>query len=306
MKINLLMISFLFLSACQNAIQSANNSTQMQNLPQGQLSHIIGGVEVAENSAVSYGIVGIFDSQENAICTGSLIGANYVVTAAHCIGSNPSKMKIIFGINLNKIIDSKNQLLVNYYTRRVTDAKVYPTYVPEEQQTKETDWGDIAVIKFEGDLPKGYHPVQLLTDESLLKRGALVTVAGFGVSDVETTSIDAKKVKHLQDAIDSGEIVCTDDKYTDCFTVQMSGDGLLRQAHAPVSSVQETEFHLDESKGQGTCSGDSGGPAYITVDGQLQLVGATSRGSALCNDDGVYTNVVHYKQWIDETLPLLK
>jgi secreted trypsin-like serine protease len=51
-----------------------------------------------------------------------------------------------------------------------------------------------------------------------------------------------------------------------------------------------------------SCSGDSGGPAYVDVTGEWQLAGATSRSTKTalrkCGDGGVYTWVSVYRDWI--------
>lgn len=299
MKLFLITISFMSLLACQDA-------SHQQNISQNNLNRIIGGEVVPEKAELSYSIVGIYDSEDEGICTGSLIGPNLVLTAAHCINSNPSKMKIIFNINLDNVIGTKNQLITMFYQRNVTDAKVNPVYLDPASEDKESDVGDIALIKFEGTLPEGYHPAEILSDDSVLKTGVDITVAGYGISNVYTEPINPKKVKNLEDAIEFGEVYCFDEELTDCVSVEMGGDGKLRQTHTLISSVQETEFRLDESTGHGTCSGDSGGPAYVNVEGKLYLTGVTSRGSALCDNVGVYTNVVPYAEWISLTAPLLK
>ena len=299
LRILLITISFLVLAAC-------TNSTSQQIPSQTALNGIVGGELVPEKAELGYSIVGIYDTEVQAICTGSLIGPNLVLTAAHCINENPSKMKIIFHTNLDKIIGTKNQLFTHFYQRNATDSKVNPLYLDPANEDKESDVGDIAIIKFAGTLPEGYHPAELLSDDSILKRGVDITVAGFGVSDVYTEKIDPKKVKDLDEAIEYGEIYCYDEENTDCVSVEMGGDGVLRQTHALISSVQETEFRLDESKGHGTCAGDSGGPAYVQVEGKLLLTGVTSRGSALCDNVGVYTNITPYAEWIKLTAADLK
>ncbi len=266
---------------------------------------IIGGTLVAEKAPIASGIVSVYDVADNAICTGSIIAENFILTAAHCVQTKTSKLKIVFGLDVDATMAIREPDVQQVYVRRVLDIKVHPSYKPEEQEYKQTDWGDIAIIKFSGTLPPGYKPATLLPDSSVLRRGVMVTVAGYGVSLVDAAPVDPKKIRHLEEAMAYGEVIC-DDGLKNCLKVDMSGDGELRQAKAPISSVQESEVRLDESKGQGTCSGDSGGPAYIEKDGQYYLFGVTSRGSPLCDDVGVYTNAVYYKNWIAETILKMK
>jgi secreted trypsin-like serine protease len=51
-----------------------------------------------------------------------------------------------------------------------------------------------------------------------------------------------------------------------------------------------------------SCNGDSGGPAYVQVDGDWYLAGATSRATASafrrCGDGGVYTSVPVFADWV--------
>jgi secreted trypsin-like serine protease len=80
----------------------------------------------------------------------------------------------------------------------------------------------------------------------------------------------------------------------------------LQSAKAKIKGFSVTEVRLDESKGQGTCSGDSGGPAFIQKGGNYLLFGVTSRGNLLCNEEGIYTSASAHSAWIEKTMQSLK
>lgn len=289
------------------SLVSCGYNSKHENVEIKKDAAIMGGTLVGEKEAIYTGIVGIYDQRDKALCTGSLIGQNFVLTAAHCVQTKPSRLKIVFGLDMDAIMSTHEPDVLQAYTRSVVSFKVHPNYNPNEVDNKDSDWGDIAVIKFSGTLPPGYKPVPLLANDSILKRGQIVTVAGYGVSQVDVAPVDIKRISNIDQAIQDGEVLCEDDTTRkNCVAVDMSGDGVLRQTTVSVSSVQETEFQLDESKGHGTCAGDSGGPAYIEQDGQYFLLGVTSRGSALCAGTGVYTNAVYYKDWIASTVQQLQ
>lgn len=264
---------------------------------------IINGFEMTAKNSLTMSIVALYDTKNKFICTGSLITPNVVLTAAHCAPKKISDLKVIFASDVDEMLNTREPDIKQEYVLNATDFKVSDKWDPNNEAV-EIDLGDIALVKFRGSLPAGYAPATFLRDQSALKRGAIVTVAGFGVNLVESTPIDPKKYRNLDQAIEDGDVIC-DDRNQNCVEVEMSGDGLLRQTQAPISSLQETEIRLDERKA-GTCSGDSGGPAYLELDGEYYLFGVTSRGSLLCDNTGVYTNALEYKDWIVKTIPLLK
>jgi secreted trypsin-like serine protease len=287
----LLLLGVVFAVACESKNQKVvalNNDT-----------NIIGGTEVADKSELASSIVSVYDIKENAICTGTLIAENYVVTAAHCGTTKSQNIKILFGVDVDESLAIREVDVRALYVHDVNRIYVHPKYNPNS--TKETDIYDIAVVKFQGSLPPGYKPAKMLNDTSLLKKSTMVTVAGYGVSNVYLEIVDPKKVKNLKDAIQNGEITC-DENLRNCSRIEMSGDGILRTTQAPIAAVYDTEVVLDESKGHGTCNGDSGGPAFIEKNGEYLLFGVTSRGSEACNDIGIYTNAVAYLDWISSIL----
>lgn len=261
---------------------------------------IIGGTQVAEKAPIASGIVAVYDIKDEFLCTGSIIANQFVLTAAHCATSKKQNLRIIFGLNVDAALDIREPDVKQTYVRSVVAVSIHPGFgkAPEDQ---EFDLNDIAVMKFQGDLPPGYRPVQLLNDGSVLRPGVMVRVAGYGVTKVDLSSVDSRKYPHLQDALESGEVIC-DSKQKNCLKIEMSEDGELQETVAPIAFVHSSEVQLDESDGHGTCSGDSGGPAYYEKEGQLFLFGVTSRGSPACDQTGVYTNAIYFKEWIQKAL----
>lgn len=296
----LLAVSLFSLVSC-----SFNKPAPKEDLVLSSDAAIMGGTQVAQNASIASGIVSVYDVKDNAICTGSIIAENFILTAAHCSTAKRQNLKIVFGLDVDDSMNAREPDIRELYVRNVVGIQVHPDYNPEENEDKETDWNDIAIIKFQGPLPPGYKPVQMLPDNSLLKRGAIVTLAGYGISQVDLEPVDPRKVRNFEEALAYGEVLC-DEKQRNCLRVDMSGDGVLRETTAPISVVHDTEVRLDESKGRGTCSGDSGGPAYIEQGGHYLLFGITSRGSVVCDSVGVYTNAVMFKNWIAETLLKMK
>ena len=69
-------------------------------------------------------------------------------------------------------------------------------------------------------------------------------------------------------------------------------------------SIEELEEmwikYADPSKN--TCNGDSGGPALMELDGELQLVGVTSHGDEECTEWGANTRVDTYAEFVSAFL----
>lgn len=267
---------------------------------------IIGGTVVPEGVMPSENIVGIYDALNEAICTGSLIGEGLVLTAAHCVfDTKPHKLQILFAPDLMALLSTTEVDIKQQYMRDVESFIYHEKYDPETQEENPFDWSDIAVIKFKGTTPAGFKPVAMLSDAKLIKPGMQAVMAGYGVTSVKTFPVEARKVKDLKKKIESGEVACDDDNQN-CIEIEMSGDGELYQTHADIAYVIRSEIRLDESKGRATCSGDSGGPLYLVQDGQYMLIGVTSRGSALCDKVGIYTNTAYYLNWIQYTAKKLQ
>ena len=259
----------------------------------GQLATgIIGGQAVASGSEIASHTVLLIDSERGAICTASILSSRWLITAAHCVdGANVARLIIGFDMSLDHLIGNVSRA----NARLVEKAVVQPRYadtqaklaalkkaandahrdLDQSELDKVKDWGDLALVKIDQDLPATFTPAALLPISASLARGESVVLAGYG----RTGSADDSK---------SGE---------------------LMQADVPLGDPfwGTSEVLTDQTQGRGACHGDSGGPAYARVGGQLMLFGVTSRGMGdhtgnECVHSGVYTNINAYRAWIQATI----
>jgi secreted trypsin-like serine protease len=229
---------------------------------------IIGGSIVDAGESIAQSTVLLVDTDKGALCTGNLIGANLVLTAAHCTQRHPENILVVFSRKMPKSSADLQKMV----TRRISGGKTTSAW-PNLTVSKKKDWGDLAILKFSGSLPSGYKVVKLLADARSLRNGMTVTLAGYGITDgVNQTDTDA-----------------------------------LRKVDVRLSNSKwsQTEILMDQRSGRGACHGDSGGPAIVKNGSSDVLAGVTSRGERdprdTCSGYAVYTSVASNLNWIKAT-----
>lgn len=266
---------------------------------------IIGGTEVAEGSALHKSIVGIYDQERGALCTGSLLDNNTVLTAAHCIGAKANDHLIIFAADIHAVFKTNDRNFILSKVRLATKTVVNPNW--GKKHANGESWGDTAVIKFQGEVPAGFEPAKMLAPD-VLAAGTKVVVAGYGVSSDVLTEINPADHPDFAEKLKTGQFFCEqsqdgkqDAKTEKCYKEEMSGEGILRTTElTAVGAYNDTEVVFDQQHGQASCEGDSGGPAYVNVNGEYHLFGVTSRGTRGCNGYVVYSDVTTVKlaEWL--------
>jgi secreted trypsin-like serine protease len=228
--------------------------------------YILHGVNVGPSDPIASTTVAIISqgAEGTALCTGSLIATDLVVTAGHCVGPESAKMTIAFETNLHRKARPRLAKVLSYARPRS-----YGHF------KNDRDMGDIALIRFAGGLPQGYQVAQLLDDSARLKSGEQVVLAGYGVSDGNP--------EHQADD---------------------AGAGILRKVKVRIerASYGHTEVVMDQSDGHGACHGDSGGPAFLQTEAGYLLFGVTSRGLSNgpddCSQASVYTNILAQSEFV--------
>ncbi|MBU1536927.1 trypsin-like serine protease [Myxococcota bacterium] len=233
---------FLFV-ACQQPQQSENPADLVDS------TYILYGS--ADHSAAHQAVVYISKDEGGgymSACTGTLISSDVVLTAGHCIG-NPSDMTVYFGDSTSSFYDM----------RQVSDTEAHPQYVGSDTDLR----NDIAVIRLSSSAPSSITPIPPLpasvgmstTDENTTN----LQYVGFGQTE---TGSSGTKLTITRPPVK----VCLGSNYCQ---FNLSGVGYVELQPKTMGIA------MDSSLG-GICSGDSGGPAFVTRGNTEYVAGVSS------------------------------
>lgn len=244
-----------------------------------RLERIIGGQPVAENEFPECCLIGFTSAQgllREWFCTGTLIHPRMVVTAKHCIASTT-----IGSLDPNSVAIG----------------------VEDEDQVGAGSDQMIRVSRIVN------HPTE---DASLLMLRRASEVAPVGrATSAEVADADGCQLVGFGNTDPGGSVgFGTKRRVRVPMMVVRKSDEDLSREETVLGFNSRTEF-VAGRKGsrRDSCKGDSGGPAYVMVDGERKLAGATSRATDeaidMCGDGGVYVRIDKLDTWIDETIDAL-
>lgn len=255
----LFLVSAFFLSAC------GPNKSQIEPV-KIKKGAIVGGTEVDPSKTDTSYIVSL-----NGGCAGSIIGAKWILTAAHC--KSLFKSKITGGS-------------INLRDPRRIQLKVLRSYVHPEYDTPESshDWALLELTKeidFEKTPQLGMITLASsdFEENGGLDEGIMATVLGWGVT--RENGSQPSVMREVDLPLVSRERANLPSAY----------DG----------SIDETMIAAGyEQGGKDSCQGDSGGPLIIRDGASQTLIGVVSFGEGCARENkyGIYSNVSYANKWI--------
>lgn len=249
----------------------------------GSRPWIVGGSPLDPTEAARRSLVALAqasaDPTGKTFCSGTLIAPRLVVTAAHCLEEMSRPLEVIFGPDANDLSAPRVKVRLSRLFRPDA-ARFYPNF-------------DIAWLQLDADAPAPYRPIEILRDPGRLVKQLQgsdpLLLAGFGKT---ATVCD----ESLASCVGEGREVQT------------------RLRRFVDSSHFRSLLLTGPTPGQGSCNGDSGGPAYAQVNGAWYLVGVLHGKNYLLNSkqvlkpeqtcesgESTYTFAGAYRDWIEAT-----
>lgn len=201
----------------------------------------------------------------DAMCTGTLIAPDVVLTAGHCIETHPVEV-IVGSVELTK---------PGGMAIKVKSATAYPKW--------ESTY-DVGVLVLDHAAPVAPRAVaSACSVKEHLTAGAKVRVVGFGLTTQDGTGMNTRLHQAMLPVVDA---MCTQ-------------DSACQPSVAPGGEFTAGGGGVD------ACFGDSGGPIYLDTAHGAALVGVVSRGEAVigapCGGGGVYVRADAVVPWIEKT-----
>jgi secreted trypsin-like serine protease len=249
---------------CAAFLVSCNNTPQLETEDRPVATpQIVGGVTATANEFPF--MVRLGNSPSQQWCGASLIAANWVLTAAHCLnGERASGVYATAGDHRINTNEGSEQ------SRQGSRIIIHPNYVASTYDN------DIALLKVTSSFTLN-SKVATIGIGGLPSSSSQLTVIGWGTTREGGSSANTLRKVNV--------------------TLQSSSSC----SSAYPGDITSSMFCAGESNGgKDSCQGDSGGPIFAS--GRQVGIVSWGNGCARARQYGVYTNANNFANWIQTTI----
>lgn len=276
-KVLVLSLTILALSSC-NSSSSSGEKTPVNPgrscVPESELEGIVGGDRVSSYDYDSNRVVMLLSRSAEGmeLCTAAPIAPDVLLTAAHCITASAAETYAF----TKSAITCEAGFNFSRDAREVVAVVVNENYSELDDSRMNKIKSDVALVFLKEKLPTNYPVYKIADSEQVAASGSDLYLYGYG-----TTALNRK------------------------------ASGILRktQIQPALYSINKTlqEVKVDQTAGRGVCSGDSGGPGLVMINGELQILGVNSYvagkdGTDICRNQGNLALADYYTSWIENKM----
>lgn len=255
----IMMILLLCISGVTAKSHTTSAVKQMDRVNEAHSVRVIGGHEVPAGER-TFQVALLKGGQ--AICGGSIIADQWVMTAAHCVDRT----------GITEILSNTQNLRRGGKRHKIVQMIKHPKY----NRYDISKGNDIALIRIKGHFDSDLERLKL-ANKSISDQAKKGEVSGWGNTRVPSS-------RPSNQLLAATQTIISDSKCERLQEGRFNKKSIVCAYDASISS----------------CNGDSGGPFTRDLNGETYSIGIVSYGPQTCSGYSAYTETVNFTKWVNQ------